>query len=163
MTEASKYLRLLQNHSPNSLETHLLSFEVYMRKQKFLLAFQVTDLDPILSCFYNMLCPSILRALLSHFSILQAVKQLLKLDAENPDSHRSLVWNLCNLWCFKEEFNNLKERRDNNVSPSKVMWLDMFSILWLILLNLDDRLNSFSRQDRQVLQRLQLRNFVWVS
>lgn len=91
MTEASKYLRLLQNHSPNSLETHLLSFEVYMRKQKFLLAFQVTDLDPILSCFYNMLCPSILRALLSHFSILQAVKQLLKLDAENPDSHRSLV------------------------------------------------------------------------
>jgi peptide alpha-N-acetyltransferase len=60
MTEASKYLRLLQKHSPNSLETHLLSFEVNMRKQKFLLAFQ-------------------------------AVKQLLKLDAENPDSHRSLV------------------------------------------------------------------------
>ncbi|CAN8240552.1 unnamed protein product [Cochlearia groenlandica] len=60
MAEASKYLRLLQKHSPNSLETHLLSFEVNMRKQKFLLAFQ-------------------------------AVKQLLKLDAENPDSHRSLV------------------------------------------------------------------------
>jgi len=47
MAEASKYLRLLQKHSPNSLETHLLSFEVNMRKQKFLLAFQVTDLDPI--------------------------------------------------------------------------------------------------------------------
>ncbi|CAH8355923.1 unnamed protein product [Eruca vesicaria subsp. sativa] len=60
MAEASKYLRLLQKHSPNSLETHLLSFEVNMRKEKFLLAFQ-------------------------------AVKQLLKLDAENPDSHRSLV------------------------------------------------------------------------
>ncbi|CAD5317743.1 unnamed protein product [Arabidopsis thaliana] len=60
MAEASKYLRLLQKHSPNSLETHLLSFEVNMRKQKFLLAFQ-------------------------------AVKQLLKLGAENPDSHRSLV------------------------------------------------------------------------
>ncbi|KAG2254920.1 hypothetical protein Bca52824_085056 [Brassica carinata] len=60
MAEASKYLRLLQKHSPNSLETHLLSFEVNMRKQKFLLAFQ-------------------------------AVKQLLKLDAENPDSHRSLI------------------------------------------------------------------------
>ncbi|KAF8103376.1 hypothetical protein N665_0188s0313 [Sinapis alba] len=60
MAEASKYLRLLQKHSPNSLDTHLLSFEVNMRKQKILLAFQ-------------------------------AVKQLLKLDAENPDSHRSLV------------------------------------------------------------------------
>ncbi|KAH0920507.1 hypothetical protein HID58_028167 [Brassica napus] len=60
MAEASKYLRLLQKHSSNSLETHLLSFEVNMRKQKFLLAFQ-------------------------------AVKQLLKLDAENPDSHRSLI------------------------------------------------------------------------
>lgn len=50
MAEASKYLRLLQKHSPNSLETHLLSFEVNMRKQKFLLAFQVTDFfsdDPI--------------------------------------------------------------------------------------------------------------------
>ena len=43
MAEASKYLRLLQKHSPNSLETHLLSFEVNMRKQKFLLAFQVTN------------------------------------------------------------------------------------------------------------------------
>ena len=43
MAEASKYLRLLQKHSPNSLETHLLSFEVNMRKEKFLLAFQVTD------------------------------------------------------------------------------------------------------------------------
>lgn len=45
MTEASKYLRLLQKHSPNSLETHLLSFEVNMRKQKFLLAFQVNNLS----------------------------------------------------------------------------------------------------------------------
>ena len=43
MAEASKYLRLLQKHSPNSLETHLVSFEVNMRKQKFLLAFQVTN------------------------------------------------------------------------------------------------------------------------
>ncbi|XP_010539518.1 PREDICTED: N-alpha-acetyltransferase 15, NatA auxiliary subunit-like isoform X2 [Tarenaya hassleriana] len=60
MAEASKYLKLLQKNSPNSLETHLLSFEVNMRKQKFLLAFQ-------------------------------AVKQMLKLDAENPDSHRCLI------------------------------------------------------------------------
>ncbi|XP_010532133.1 PREDICTED: N-alpha-acetyltransferase 15, NatA auxiliary subunit-like [Tarenaya hassleriana] len=60
MVEASKYLKLLQKNSPNSLETHLLSFEVNMRKHKLLLAFQ-------------------------------ALKQLLKLDAENPDSHRCLI------------------------------------------------------------------------
>ncbi|CAK9185644.1 unnamed protein product [Ilex paraguariensis] len=60
LLEATKYLKLLQKHSPDSLETHLLSFEVNMRKQKILLAFQ-------------------------------AVKQLLQLDAENPDSHRCLI------------------------------------------------------------------------
>ncbi|KAB2008135.1 hypothetical protein ES319_D10G078100v1 [Gossypium barbadense] len=60
LSEATKYLKLLQKNSPNSLETHLLSFEVNMRKQKILLAFQ-------------------------------AVKQLLRLDAENPDSHRCLI------------------------------------------------------------------------
>ncbi|KAK8664233.1 hypothetical protein V6N13_084031 [Hibiscus sabdariffa] len=60
LAEASKYLKLLQKHSPDSLETHLLSFEVNMRKHKILLAFQ-------------------------------AVKQLLRLDAENPDSHRCLI------------------------------------------------------------------------
>ncbi|XP_021898356.1 N-terminal acetyltransferase A complex auxiliary subunit NAA15-like [Carica papaya] len=60
LSEASKYLRLLQKNSPDSLETHLLSFEVNMRKQKILLA-------------------------------LQAVKQLVRLDAENPDSHRCLI------------------------------------------------------------------------
>lgn len=41
MLEATKYLKLLQKNSPESLETHLLSFEVNMRKQKILLAFQV--------------------------------------------------------------------------------------------------------------------------
>ncbi|CAN0878301.1 N-terminal acetyltransferase A complex auxiliary subunit NAA15 [Linum grandiflorum] len=60
LLEATKYLKLLQKNSPNSLETHLLSFEVNMRKQKILLA-------------------------------LQALKQLLRLDAENPDSHRCLI------------------------------------------------------------------------
>ncbi|OIW09085.1 hypothetical protein TanjilG_16312 [Lupinus angustifolius] len=60
LSEATKYLKLLQKHSPDSLETHLLSFELYMRKQKVLLAFQ-------------------------------AVKQLLRLDAEHPDSHRCLI------------------------------------------------------------------------
>ncbi|KAF2301340.1 hypothetical protein GH714_022967 [Hevea brasiliensis] len=60
LLEATKYLKLLQKNSPDSLETHLLSFELNMRKQKILLA-------------------------------LQAVKQLLRLDAENPDSHRCLI------------------------------------------------------------------------
>lgn len=60
LLEATKYLKLLQQNSPESLESHLLSFEVNMRKQKILLAFQ-------------------------------AVKQLLKLDAGNPDSHRCLI------------------------------------------------------------------------
>jgi hypothetical protein len=41
LTEATKYLKLLQNNSSDSLETHLLSFELNMRKQKVLLAFQV--------------------------------------------------------------------------------------------------------------------------
>ncbi|KAI5602510.1 hypothetical protein BDE02_01G160800 [Populus trichocarpa] len=60
LLEATKYLKLLQKHSPDSLETHLLSFNVNMRKKKILLA-------------------------------LQAVKQLLRLDAESADSHRCLV------------------------------------------------------------------------
>ncbi|MGV7428819.1 hypothetical protein PJI19_29140, partial [Mycobacterium kansasii] len=60
LLEATKYLKLLQKHSPDSLETHLLSFEVNMRKHKILLSFQ-------------------------------AVKQLVRLDAENPDSHRCLI------------------------------------------------------------------------
>ncbi|KAI9107443.1 hypothetical protein K1719_021480 [Acacia pycnantha] len=60
LVEATKYLKLLLKNSPDSLETHLLSFELYIRKQKILLAFQ-------------------------------AVKQLLRLDAEHPDSHRCLI------------------------------------------------------------------------
>ncbi|XP_061359544.1 N-terminal acetyltransferase A complex auxiliary subunit NAA15-like isoform X2 [Gastrolobium bilobum] len=60
LLEATKYLKLLQKNSPDSLETHLLSFELYTRKEKILLAFQ-------------------------------AVKQLLRLDAEHPDSHRCLI------------------------------------------------------------------------
>ncbi|CAL0325972.1 unnamed protein product [Lupinus luteus] len=60
LLEATKYLKLLQKSSPDSLETHLLSFEIYTRKQKILLAFQ-------------------------------AVKQLLRLDAEHPDTHRCLL------------------------------------------------------------------------
>ncbi|KAL8171710.1 hypothetical protein V2J09_023514, partial [Rumex salicifolius] len=60
LMEATKYLKLLQINSKDSLETHLLSFEVNMRKQKVLLAFQ-------------------------------ALKHLLRLDAESPDTHCCLV------------------------------------------------------------------------
>ncbi|URE23045.1 NMDA receptor-regulated protein 1 [Musa troglodytarum] len=60
LLEATKYLKLLQSNSANSLETHILSFEVNMRKQKILLAFQ-------------------------------AVKQLIKLNENDPDSHRCLI------------------------------------------------------------------------
>ncbi|XP_077212035.1 N-terminal acetyltransferase A complex auxiliary subunit NAA15-like [Tasmannia lanceolata] len=60
LAEGTKYLKLLQKNSSECLETHLLSFELNMRKQRILLA-------------------------------LQALKQLLKLDGDNPDSHRSLI------------------------------------------------------------------------
>ncbi|KAL1551466.1 N-alpha-acetyltransferase 16, NatA auxiliary subunit [Salvia divinorum] len=60
LVEATKYLKLLQKHSSDSLQTHLLSFEVNMRKQKILLA-------------------------------LQAVKHLVRLDANDPDVHRCLI------------------------------------------------------------------------
>ncbi|CAO2208690.1 unnamed protein product [Urochloa humidicola] len=60
LAEGTKYLKLLQNNSSSSLETHILSFELNMRKQKVLLAFQ-------------------------------AVKQLIKLDENSPDSHRCLI------------------------------------------------------------------------
>ncbi|XP_074583808.1 N-terminal acetyltransferase A complex auxiliary subunit NAA15 [Curcuma longa] len=60
LAEATKYLKLLQSNSSSSLETHILSFEVNMRKQKILLAFQ-------------------------------AVKNLLKLDKNDPDCHRCLI------------------------------------------------------------------------
>lgn len=41
LAEGTKFLKLLQKNSSKSLETHLLSFEINMRKQKVLLAFQV--------------------------------------------------------------------------------------------------------------------------
>ncbi|WOL15048.1 N-alpha-acetyltransferase 15, NatA auxiliary subunit isoform X1 [Canna indica] len=60
LLEATKYLRLLQLNPTNSLETYILSFEVNMRKQKILLAFQ-------------------------------ALKQLIKLNDNDPDCHRCLI------------------------------------------------------------------------
>ncbi|ERN06076.1 hypothetical protein AMTRI_Chr05g64380 [Amborella trichopoda] len=60
LAKATEYLKLLQKNSSNSVDTHLLSFEHNMRKQKILLAFQ-------------------------------AVKQLLRLNADDPDAHRCLI------------------------------------------------------------------------
>ncbi|XP_026408454.1 N-terminal acetyltransferase A complex auxiliary subunit NAA15-like [Papaver somniferum] len=60
LLEATKYLKLLQKSSSESLETHLLSFELSMRRKKILLAYQ-------------------------------AVKHLLRLDADSPDTHRCLI------------------------------------------------------------------------
>ncbi|XP_076902750.1 N-terminal acetyltransferase A complex auxiliary subunit NAA15-like [Bidens hawaiensis] len=60
LVEAGKYLKLLQKHSSDYLETHLLSFEINMRKEKILLA-------------------------------LQALKHMVQIDAENPDTHRCLI------------------------------------------------------------------------
>ncbi|XP_060205680.1 N-terminal acetyltransferase A complex auxiliary subunit NAA15-like isoform X2 [Lycium barbarum] len=60
LAEASKYLKLLLKHSSNCLDTHLLSFEVNMRKHKILLA-------------------------------LQAIKHLMRLDANDPKSHLCLI------------------------------------------------------------------------
>ncbi|XP_073048390.1 N-terminal acetyltransferase A complex auxiliary subunit NAA15-like [Primulina eburnea] len=60
LMEATKYLKLLQKHSSDSFETHLLSFEVNMRKQKILLA-------------------------------LQALKHMMRLDADSSETHRCLI------------------------------------------------------------------------
>ncbi|XP_027125429.1 N-terminal acetyltransferase A complex auxiliary subunit NAA15 [Coffea arabica] len=60
LLEATKYLKLLQEYSPDFLETHVLSFEVHMRKQKRLCA-------------------------------LKAVRNLLRLNADHPDTHRCLI------------------------------------------------------------------------
>ncbi|XP_028756144.1 N-terminal acetyltransferase A complex auxiliary subunit NAA15 [Neltuma alba] len=81
LSEATKYLKLLQKNSPNSLETHLLAFELYMRKQKILLAFQ-------------------------------AVKQLLRLDAEHPDSH-------C---CLIKFFHKVGSMNDPVTDSEKLIW-----------------------------------------
>ncbi|KAG9459346.1 hypothetical protein H6P81_003854 [Aristolochia fimbriata] len=81
LAEATKYLKLLQKSSANSLETHLLSFELNMRKQKILLAFQ-------------------------------AVKQLLKLDPENPDSH-------C---CFIRFFHKMSSFTAPVTDGEKLVW-----------------------------------------
>ncbi|XP_022723354.1 N-terminal acetyltransferase A complex auxiliary subunit NAA15-like isoform X8 [Durio zibethinus] len=55
LSEATKYLKLLLKNSPDSLETHLLSFEVNMRKQKILLAFQLVVCEEAPSLVFSSL------------------------------------------------------------------------------------------------------------
>jgi hypothetical protein len=42
LSESVQYLQLLQQHAAEALETHLLAFELYIRKKKLLLALQVS-------------------------------------------------------------------------------------------------------------------------
>lgn len=42
LSESVQYLQLLQQHAADALETHLLAFELYIRKKKLLLALQVS-------------------------------------------------------------------------------------------------------------------------
>ena len=64
LAEATKYLKLLQNNSSDSLETHILSFELSMRKQKVLLAFQVCYF-----CLISLILPQATLPLLALITI----------------------------------------------------------------------------------------------
>ncbi|KAG0580042.1 hypothetical protein M758_4G144800 [Ceratodon purpureus] len=79
LSEALKYLRLLQEHSAYALETHLLAFEVYFRKGKKLLALQAVKkqlaLDPS--------SPDVHRCLIRLFESLDKLP--------NPDSHADKI------------------------------------------------------------------------
>ncbi|CAM6129165.1 unnamed protein product [Calypogeia fissa] len=45
LEQASKFCKLLQDHSPDELDTHSLAFEIYFRKKKILLAFRAVKLQ----------------------------------------------------------------------------------------------------------------------
>ncbi|XP_024374282.1 N-terminal acetyltransferase A complex auxiliary subunit NAA15 isoform X1 [Physcomitrium patens] len=75
LSEALKYLRLLQEHSADALETHLLAFEVYFRKGKKLLALQAVKKQLVL----DPSSPDVHRCLIRLFESLD--KQ------PKPDSH----------------------------------------------------------------------------
>lgn len=120
LSEALKYLRLLQEHSADALETHLLAFEVYFRTNKKLLALQVLQLSysysPKKWCWlvinnrsklgilsYYIIAFDIVKLslTLSRISVPngrllcavgpQAVKKQLALDPNSPDVHLCLV------------------------------------------------------------------------
>lgn len=79
LSEALKYLRLLQEHSADALATHLLAFEVYFRKGKKLLALQAVKkqlaLDPS--------SPDVHRCLIRLFESLDKLP--------NPDGHANKI------------------------------------------------------------------------
>nr|XP_024371729.1 N-terminal acetyltransferase A complex auxiliary subunit NAA15-like isoform X2 [Physcomitrium patens] len=79
LSEALKYLRLLQEHSADAIETHLLAFEVYFRKNKKLLALQAVKkqlaLDPS--------SPDVHRCLIRLFESLDKLR--------SPDTHAEKI------------------------------------------------------------------------
>ncbi|MCO5555004.1 hypothetical protein L7F22_008543 [Adiantum nelumboides] len=90
--EATKYLKLLQDHSAELLETHMLAFEIYMRKNKFLLALQALKRQLNLGAD----SPEVHRSIIRFFNAVD------KLPASEAHSDK-LVFNVINLEraCFK--------------------------------------------------------------
>ncbi|CAL9113079.1 unnamed protein product [Musa textilis] len=83
LLEATKYLKLLQSNSAKSLETHILSFEVNMRKQKILLAFQAVN--HLLKLNENN--PD------CHWCLIKFFHKVSSLTSPETDSEK-LVWNV---------------------------------------------------------------------
>ncbi|KAJ0959686.1 hypothetical protein J5N97_000654 [Dioscorea zingiberensis] len=86
---ATKYLKLLQSNSSESLETHILSFELNMRKQKTLLAFQIPWLiEAAAAEMLYVLEPGKKRKQLKLLKIQQMIllKGILKLSPDSPDA-----------------------------------------------------------------------------
>lgn len=105
--ESLKYLRLLQDHSADALETHLLAFEVYMRKNKKLLALQAVKkqlaLDPS--------SPDV------HCCLIRLFESLDKLSA--PETHaEKIVHNVISV-----ERASLKELGDKTLSDANEEFL----------------------------------------
>ncbi|MCO5594657.1 hypothetical protein L7F22_048690 [Adiantum nelumboides] len=90
--EATKYLKLLQDHSAELLETHLLAFEIYIRKNKFLLALQALKRQLNLGAD----SPEVHRSIIRFFNAVD------KLPASEAHSDK-LVFTVINLEraCFK--------------------------------------------------------------
>jgi peptide alpha-N-acetyltransferase len=81
LSEALKYLRLLQEHSSDALETHVLAFEVYFRKGKKLLALQAVKKQLAL----DSSSPDVHRCLIRLFESLDKLP--------SPDNHADNIIN----------------------------------------------------------------------
>lgn len=109
--EATKYLKLLQDHSSQLLETHLLGFEIYIRKNKLLLALQALKRQLNLAAD----SPDVHRCIIRFFNVVD------KLPAPETDADR-LVHSVINLerTCFKcLESNTLLEANQEYLNLHK--------------------------------------------